>query len=108
MPFQKLLLMTKQGIGSPTGPCRLPLLKGNCHTSKPKQREDGSFLAFFSCLALVAVFSLWRVEPADETESISCGFVFSFCAGSVKLALVLSSVAHLGTSSVALSSHSNC
>lgn len=106
--------MTEQGIGlpSPIGPCRLSLLKGNCQIFKPKWRQEGSFLPFslfffFSSVLLWRLCSplrLWRVETVDERESIILGFLFSFCAGSVNLALVLSSVGHLGTPCIALSS----
>ncbi len=105
--------MTEQGIGlpSPIGPCRLSLLKGNCQISKPKWRQEGSFLPFplfffFSSVLLWRLCSplcLWRVETVDERESIILDFLFSLCAGSVKLALVLSSVGHLGVPCVASS-----
>lgn len=52
---------------------------------------------------LCSPLCLWRVETVDERQSIILG---SFCAASVKLALVLSSVGHLGAPCAALSTAS--
>lgn len=72
--------MTEQGIGllSPIGPRRLSLLKGNCQISKPKWRQEASFLPFsllfflfFSSVLLWRLCSplcLWRVETVDERQ----------------------------------------
>lgn len=99
MPFEKPLLMTKQGIGlqSPIGPSRLSLLKGNCQILEPKWWQEGSFSTLSSpvfppvfCradLAVATALSQELEEAADERDSIifvaffSIGGIFFLCAG---------------------------